>query len=145
MSMSLTPHDYDRPLPETSTDSAPYWAGLRAHELRLQRCTACGLVRHYPRPLCPRCFGFDCDWLRASGRGTVHSSTIAHHAFHPGFKRAVPYALVTVDLPEGVRLAAPLAADAATPLAIGQPVSIGFDDVAPGLTLPCVKLGSAHE
>jgi uncharacterized protein len=125
----------------TSPTSAP--ATWRAHELRLQRCSGCGRVRHYPRPLCPHCASFDCDWVRASGRGTVHSWTVAHHAFHPGFKRDLPYAILTVDLAEGVRLAAPLAGPADTPLALGLPVLLDFVDATPELTLPCFRLAEA--
>lgn len=136
--------DYDRPLPESSSDSQPYWQGLLAHELRLQRCTGCGALRHYPRPLCPHCHGFDHDWVVASGRGTVHSWTVAHHAFHPGFKRAVPYAIVIVDLQEGVRMAAPLAGPADTPLSIGLPVVLDFVAATAELTLPCFRLAPAH-
>src|SRR4051812_42612629 len=44
------------------------------------------------------------DWVDASGTGTVHSWTITHYAFHPGLKGDLPYILLTVDLPEGVRM-----------------------------------------
>ncbi len=74
----------------------------------LQSCGACGKVRHYPRPLCDACYSFDVRWIDAKGRGTVHSWTVTHHAFHPGFKADLPYVLVTVDLTEGVRMQAPL-------------------------------------
>ena len=47
-------------------------------------------------------------WLDASGNGRVHSWTVTHHAFHPGFKPDLPYTLVTVDLDEGVRMKAQL-------------------------------------
>jgi uncharacterized OB-fold protein len=42
-------------------------------------------------------------WKDANGHGTVHSWTVAHHAFHPAFAADLPYTLVTVDLEEGVR------------------------------------------
>lgn len=130
----------ERPLPEPTADSQPYWDGLRAHELRLQRYTRCGTVRHYPRPLCADCYSFDCEWIRASGRGTVHSWTVAHHPFHLAFKARVPYTLVTVDLEESVRLAAPLLADTTAGLTLGHAVEIVFEYVLPELTLPAVRL-----
>jgi uncharacterized OB-fold protein len=37
---------------------------------------------------------------RASGRGRVHSWTVAHHPFHPGFKEELPYIVAIVDLEE---------------------------------------------
>jgi uncharacterized OB-fold protein len=123
------------PRPEPTLESQPYWDSLRAHALRIQHCAACGQARHYPRPLCDRCYSDEAEWLPASGRGTVHSWTIAHHAFHPAFKSAVPYALVTVDLDEGVRMHAPFRGDPAT-IRLGMPVQLIYEDVLDDLTLP---------
>ena len=36
-----------KPVPDA--DTQPYWAGIAAGELRLQRCAACGLAVFYPR------------------------------------------------------------------------------------------------
>lgn len=141
--MAATTPDPAKPTPEPTLDSLPYWEGLRAHRLVLQRCAACGKVRHYPRPVCDACHSMDAAWTEASGRATVHSWTVCHHAFHPGFKRELPYVLVTVDLDEGVRLVAPAERIAEEALAIGLPVEIGFHDTrtAAGepLTLPVVR------
>ena len=124
-----------RPLPEPTTESMPYWTGLREHRLRLQQCAACGKVRHYPRPLCDACYSNEITWIEAGGDGVVHSWTVAHHAFHPAFKADLPYILITVDLPEGVRLMAPFrGAEAA--LRLELPVRLIFEDMSPDLTLP---------
>lgn len=124
-----------RPQPVPTPDSRPYWEGLRAHRLRLQACAACGKVRHYPRPLCDACYSLDTEWRDASGDGRVHSWTVAHHAFHPAFKPLLPYVVVTVDLPEGVRMAAPFRGEPAL-LRIDLPVRLLFEDINPTLTLP---------
>jgi len=124
-----------RPLPEPTPESRPYWDGLREHRLRLQRCADCGTVRHYPRPLCSQCHSARTAWIDADGRGRVHSWTIAHHPFHPAFKQHVPYTLVTVDLPEGVRVMAPYRG-APSDLRIDLPVRLIFEDVLPELTVP---------
>ena len=39
---------YALPLPAVHPDNAPYWAALREHELRLQRCEDCAVLR-FPR------------------------------------------------------------------------------------------------
>lgn len=98
----------ERPRTPPTADTQPFWDGLAAGKFLLQRCTACGTIRHYPRPVCSTCFSMAHDWVAASGTATVHSWTVTHHAFHPAFKAALPIALVTVDLPEGVRVIAPL-------------------------------------
>ncbi|MBK6657798.1 MAG: Zn-ribbon domain-containing OB-fold protein [Proteobacteria bacterium] len=92
-----------KPEPPESALSAPYWQGLRDGRLLLQACGACGTLRHYPRLLCSACFSDAVSWRQASGHGHVHSWTVAHHAFHVGFRDELPYTLVTVDLAEGPR------------------------------------------
>ena len=128
---------YDKLLPEPTPDTQPYWDGLKAGKLMLQACGACGRVRHYPRPVCPHCFSMETRWREASGRGTVQSWTITHHAFHPGWKGQMPITLVTVDLAEGVRMQAELRGPIpATGLKLGLPVRLTFDPVTSDLTLP---------
>lgn len=128
------------PRPEPGPETAPYWDGLRAHELRVQRCTQCQTLRHYPRPLCSQCYSFEHDWQTLSGNGRLLSWTVCHHPFHPGFKQRVPYTMVTVDMAEGVRMQAPLHAPLDTPLAAGLALRLAFDDVDDTLTLPCFEI-----
>jgi uncharacterized protein len=127
---------YDKLVPSPTADTQPYWTGLKEHRLCLQACADCGKVRHYPRPVCDACWSMNATWIDASGRGTVHSWTITHYAFHPGFKGDLPYILLTVDLAEGVRMNAQIRGIAAADLRVGLPVKLGYDDVTPDLTLP---------
>jgi uncharacterized OB-fold protein len=128
--------DYDKLVPTPTPETQPYWDGLRDRRLRLQTCADCGKVRHYPRPMCDACWSMNTTWIDAAGRGTVHSWTITHYAFHPGFKGDLPYILLTVDLPEGVRMNAQARGIAASQLRVGLPVKVAFDEVKPDLTLP---------
>ncbi len=75
-------------------------------------------------------------WIDASGRGKVHSWTITHYAFHPGFKGDLPYILVTVDMDEGVRMNAQVRGIVEADLRVGLPVKVGYDKVKDDLTLP---------
>ncbi len=131
---------YMKPLPEPSPDTVPYWEGLRQGKLKLQACGDCGKVRHYPRPVCPHCHSMAVTWIDSKCAGKVQSWTIAHHAFHPGFKGELPYTLVTVDLDEGVRLQAQLRSSKSVALKIGLPVKITFEIATAELTLPVVVL-----
>lgn len=112
--------------------SRPFWEGAAAGRLMIQRCAACGKLRHYPRLLCDACYSDTVDWVEASRRGTVHSWTVSHHAFHPAFKAELPYTLVTVDLEEGVRA---LGRWTGEPPVIGQKVQGGFEPRADGVDL----------
>jgi uncharacterized protein len=134
---------YDKLVPSPSKETQPYWDGLIEHRLRLQRCADCGKIRHYPRPMCDNCWSMNADWVDASGTGTVHSWTITHYAFHPGLKGDLPYILLTVDLPEGVRMNAQARGIAAASLRVGLPVVIGFEAVKDDLTLPVFQVASA--
>jgi hypothetical protein len=130
------PDDYAKLVPSPTPETQPYWDGLNEGRLRLQRCADCGKVRHYPRPVCDACYSMNVDWIDASGHGTVHSWTITHHAFHPGFKGDLPYTLLTVDLDEGVRMNAQASGIDPMTLRVGMPVRVGFVSAKQGLTLP---------
>lgn len=132
--------DYLKPVPEPTLESKPYWDALNEGRLVLQSCGACGKVRHYPRPLCDACYSFDVRWIDAKGTGTVHSWTVTHHAFNPGFKAELPYVLVTVDLTEGVRMQAPLRGADADTLEPGLPVRLVIEAARDGLALPAFAL-----
>lgn len=125
---------YDKLVPSPTPETQPYWDGLKDGRLRLQRCADCGKVRHYPRPVCDACWSMAVDWVDAAGTGTVHSWTVTHYAFHPGLKGDLPYLLLTVDLPEGVRIQAQ-ARGIETPR-VGLPVKIAFEAATEDLTLP---------
>lgn len=105
--------------------SSEYWSGVERGELVLQRCSRCGKIRHYPRVLCDVCYSFEVAPVVSGGEGSVHSWTVAHHAYDPAFADEVPYVLVTVDMQEGVRAIGRLTGTA--DLAIGLPVRIGFE------------------
>lgn len=134
--------DHLKPLPEPTQESQPYWDALGEGRLLLQSCGACGKVRHYPRPLCDACYSFDVRWIEAKGTGTVHSWTVTHHAFNPGFKAELPYVLVTVDLAEGVRMQAPLRDPDLNGLRIGLPVRVIVELANDELALPAFVAGT---
>src|SRR5260370_42572179 len=45
----------DRTLPTPTPETAHFWEGCKAGELRLQRCAACAEAYFPPRPFCPAC------------------------------------------------------------------------------------------
>lgn len=129
-----------RPIPVPSLESAPYWEAMNQGRLTLQRCASCGKLRHYPRSVCDDCYSMRSDWVQASGRGRVHSWTVIHHAFHPGFRDALPYVLVIAELEEGVRIQAPLRGAGAESLRLDLPVRVRFEPQPDGSMLPALSL-----
>lgn len=123
-----------KPVPQPTPESAPYWEGAKQGKFLLQRCINCAKVRHYPRIICDHCYSSKVEWIEASGHGKIHSWTIAHHAFHPAFAAEVPYVLVTVDLEEGVRSLGRLQKDSS--IWLDMPVRVTFEQTAEGTPLP---------
>jgi uncharacterized protein len=106
-------------------DSEPFFAGLETGELRLQRCGGCRRFQFPPRPFCTRCSGTSLGWERATGEGTVYSSTVCHRAGTPEMRKRIPFVVGLVDLAEGVRMLALLEVAPET-AAIGLPVKAAF-------------------
>jgi uncharacterized OB-fold protein len=125
-----------RPLPQISTEMAPFFAAAKRHELVVQRCRGCGQLRFPARDRCSRCLSRESEWTRVSGRGVVFSFAIMHQVYHPGFADDVPYAVVVVELEEGVRLLSNVVGCPARETAVGMPVEVVFEDASPEVTLP---------
>lgn len=113
------------PLPVPDADSEAFWEGLRQGVLLYQRCAACGHAQLYFRAMCRACWSRSLEAVPASGQGTVYSFTIVHQVGRPALDAETPFTLVLVDLDEGPRVLARLAADAGA-TAIGDRVRAGF-------------------
>jgi uncharacterized OB-fold protein len=88
------------PLPAVTDDSAGFWEGTAAGELRIQRCSNCGRLRFPPRPMCPYCNALDHSWDAMSGRGHIWSFVVPHPPLLPAFMEVAPYNVVVVELDE---------------------------------------------
>jgi uncharacterized OB-fold protein/acyl dehydratase len=115
-------------------DTAYFWEGTQAGELRIQTCNACGLLRHPPGPMCPGCGAADRAYVVSAGLGTVHSYTVHHAPAVPG--KTLPLVLALVELDEGVRMIGEVREMEPAAVAIGQRVQVAFDRVDDELTLP---------
>ena len=123
--------------PQVNRDTAYFWEGTAAGELRIQQCGDCGALRHPPGPSCPQCHAFDRRHVVASGRGTVHSYVVHRHPPIPG--RELPVLIALVDLEEGTRLLAEVVDCEPDDLEIGMPVTVDFQRVDDDLTLPVFR------
>ncbi|MGE0715910.1 MAG: Zn-ribbon domain-containing OB-fold protein [Alphaproteobacteria bacterium] len=128
---------YDKPLPVPDADSAPFWAGCRAHRLLLQRCRSCGAHRYPPGAICPECRSREAHWVEASGRGRVFSWIVVRHPVPRDiYADDVPYVVALVELDEGVRMAANIVGCAPEAVAADMAVTVEFADVTPEISLP---------
>ncbi|GAA4588884.1 putative OB-fold protein [Actinoplanes octamycinicus] len=126
--------------PAAGPDTAFFWAGIEAGELRIQSCLECGALRHPPGPACPACGALKPSYVVAAGTGTIHSYVVHHHPPLPG--RRSPVTVALVDLDEGVRMVAELRGMRPS---IGARVQAGFAGGLPvwrpvGVDLPSWEL-----
>jgi uncharacterized OB-fold protein len=120
--------------PVISHDTAFFWDGTAAGELRIQHCPVCGTLRHPPGPMCPSCGGDKPDYVLAAGRGEVFSYVVHHHPKVPG--KTLPFVVALVQLEEGVRMVGELIdVDPAT-VSVGMPVEIALTKIDDELTMP---------
>ena len=124
------PEQPERPLPLfPEPDTAPFWAATAEHRLTYQVCRACGQVVFPPRRHCTCCTSGDLEWRDSAGAGTVYTFTVIRQHGHPFFRARIPYLVGLIDLDEGFRMLAEIAADPET-LQVNQRVSVTWEDHA---------------
>jgi uncharacterized protein len=67
--------------------------------------------------------------VRASGRGTVFTYTVARRPTHPAFADRVPYVIAVVELAEGPKLTTNIVDVDPDDVTIGLAVEASFEDV----------------
>ncbi|GAO71565.1 MULTISPECIES: OB-fold domain-containing protein [unclassified Comamonas] len=125
---------WNKPLPHPTEISAPYWEGLKAHEVRIQQCDR-GHSLFFPRTHCPTCGSRTLKWNKVSGEGTLYSFTIARIPTMPEFTDEMPQALAVVELREGVRINTTMVGVDPEALKVGMEVRPVFDERPGEVTL----------
>jgi uncharacterized OB-fold protein len=130
------PPDVLRPV--VSRDTAFFWDGTAAGELRIQCCGECGALRHPPGPACTECGALKPGHVVAAGIGQVYSYVVHHHPPVPG--RRLPFVVALVELTEGVRMVGEVLDASPDHVRVGAPVRADFVRVDDDLTLPAWRL-----
>ena len=112
--------------PSASQDTAFFWDGVAAHELRLQQRPD-GTLAHPPVPALWKDKSEQTDYVVAAGTGTVFSFVVHHAPKVPG--RSVPFVVALVELDEGVRMLGELRGIDSADVKIGQRVQVEFLDL----------------
>lgn len=116
--------------PTQSRDTAFFWDGVAAHELRIQQLED-GSLRHPPIPATWKERDADggyppTDYVVAAGTGTVYSFVVHHAPRVPG--RELPFVVALVELAEGVRMLGQLRGVDPAEVTVGMPVEVEFLD-----------------
>ena len=125
---------WNKPLPQPTTISAPFWDGLKAHEVRIQQCGH-GHWLFFPRTHCPTCGSRDLTWKTVSGEGTLYTFTVARVPTLPEFSDEMPQLLAVVALDQGVHINTTMVGVLPEDLRVGQRVRPVFDERPGSVTL----------
>jgi len=132
--MSLHP-----PKPVATPVSAPFWEGVKAGKLLLQRCRTCSRLQFPPTDTCRDCAGDEFTMEEMSGLGKVFSFTeTVSGARHPYFQSQSPYLVGQVELDEqaGLIMATNFPGSTYVQLSVGAPVRVEFETIADDAVLP---------
>ncbi|MEU9457008.1 OB-fold domain-containing protein [Streptomyces sp. NPDC048277] len=127
---------YDTFLPEDIPAwQGPFWESLKAHDVRVQRCDACGAFRYVPKEICPSCRATAATWSPVSGEGRVYTYSVVRRGPTKEFQAMAPYVIVHVTMAEGFRMVGTLLDVDPEKVAIGDPVRVRYSDVTDDWTL----------
>ncbi|PYC48422.1 hypothetical protein DI396_05440 [Litorivita pollutaquae] len=130
----------EKPLPVIDHDSAPYWEAAREGRLDIPLCGDCGKHHFYPRAICPHCHSDNLKFDTVSGRGEVHTFTIARRPAGPAFADDVPYVVALIELEEGPRMMSRVQTDDPEAVKIGAKVEVTFVKATDEVTFPYFKM-----
>jgi uncharacterized OB-fold protein len=125
-----------RLLPAVGPDNEHFWQGGADGRLHFLCCGECRTFIHPPQPLCPECLSKNIAPKAVSGRAVVHTYTINHQPWIPGFNP--PYVVAIVELEEqaGLRLTTNIVGCEAAEVEIGMAVKVCFEALDEGVFLP---------
>ena len=139
-SVSAVPADLDPEQmirPAASRDTAFFWDGINAHELRIQKRPD-GTLQHPPAPALWNDKDVPTDYVVASCKGTVFSFVVHHAPQVPG--RTLPFVIALVELEEGVRMLGELRGIDPAKVEIGMDVRATYIDFPAGESGPAWTL-----
>lgn len=136
--MEKATRKYKKPLPsEAMSDDLdkPFWDAAARHEFALHRCQACKTY-YWPASNCLEHGPDAMAWVKASGKGTLHTYTIIHRPFNPAFKDDIPYNVAVVETAEGPLVFSNIVGCPNEDIRVGMKLEVIFDDVETGVTIP---------
>ena len=125
----------ERPLPEITELTEPFWSAAKERRLVIQRCDECETLRFPPEPGCYRCGSLESSWVAMSGRATLYSWTVAYPPLLPYFAERAPWPIAVVQLDEGPRMVTNLIDVPVEQYEIGLPLVADYEDVCDDVTL----------
>ena len=136
-------NEIPKPEPAITPETQPFWDAAKNKDFMLVKCVDCGFFRNpvsITANICPNCGSRKPgEWVKASGKGKVHTYTVVHRTFHPAFERELPYILAIVELEEGPRFLANMREAKSEDMTLDMPVEIIFEKLTDDIMLPQFK------
>jgi uncharacterized OB-fold protein len=129
----------ERPLPEITELTEPFWTAAKARRLEIQRCDDCGAYRFPPEYGCAACSSMNYTWTEVSGRAELYTWTAVYPPLLPYFAERAPWPLAFVQLEEGPRMATNLPGIDLSDYEIGMALQADFEDINEEITLVVFK------
>ncbi|WP_134700644.1 Zn-ribbon domain-containing OB-fold protein [Ammoniphilus sp. YIM 78166] len=132
-----------RPMPNRNKDDwnrdwdlfAPFWEGTRRGELLVQECSVTKKKIWPPRFVSPYTPDAELRWVPVEGKGEIYTYNVVYRGFFPYYKDKVPYALVVVDLGNGIRMLGNTVGMDPTKVHCGMKMEVAFEKIDDEITL----------
>jgi uncharacterized OB-fold protein len=116
----------------------PFWEACREGRFLVHRCDVCGR-RYWPASRCVEHGAQSMSWAEASGRGTLYTYTVMHHAYTPAMKGKTPYVVGVIKLEEGPFFHSSIVECPLEAIAIDMPLAMTMAQHESGLTMPVFR------
>ena len=126
---------WNKPLPQATPISAPFWEALKAQTVKIQQCDSCQHWIFFPRAHCPACASNTLSWRQISGHGRLYTYTVARVPTLPEFSDEMPQLLAVVEFDEGPHINTTLVGVTEAELEVGMRVRPVFDQRPGTVTL----------
>jgi uncharacterized protein len=126
-----------RYLPTPSSISKPFWDSCKAQAMQIQKCGSCETYAFYPVYVCPECASRKLNWTAVSGKGTIHTFTVAAKSIFEEVEG--PMIVALIELEEGAMMTTNVVNADPAAVKIGMPVKLCYQPVSDEITLPAFE------
>lgn len=128
----------NKPLPEITDLTKPFWQGALDGKLCMQECAQCNTVNFVPRGWCIECGSRDLKWKEQKPYGVVYSYTVAEIVTMnlPGWEKELPVISCLIDIEDGARMYGQLVSCDPEEVKVGMRVRAKFVSISDDIGIP---------
>lgn len=127
--------ELDKPRPEPTPTTRPFWDALAEDRISIQRCDSCGAWVFYPRARCTTCLSDALGWHDITGAAHLVTWSVTAQPTVPMFADEMPQIIAVIETDEGIRMTTTIVTDDPSTLRTDARVVPVFDHGDDGRTL----------